>query len=270
MNRREIEIERHLATPYQNGETVLVRGLGIQNKNDFGRSLKIKEVLEDGVILEDGSKKDFNDIKKCTSNIGHNPFERKLVVPRPISFGIESILSSTLRETDYVNKHGIEIKSMNWNPFVLIDGKKHYYQRDFVWNLEQKQSLIDSIYNGLDCGKIVVIKRDFSEVDDEVDPELCYFNEIVDGKQRLSTILDFVNDVFPDSNGYYFGELSKIAQREFESKQCIGYAEFRGYVAPEDIISQFLKINHTGVPQSPEHINYVKEILNTLTRDEEV
>ena len=136
--------------------------------------------------------------------------------------------------------------------------------------MEQKQSLIDSIYNGLDCGKIVVIKRDFREVNDEVDPELCYFNEIVDGKQRLSTIFDFVNDVFPDSSGYYFGELSKVAQREFESNQSIGYAEFRGYVTPEDIIKQFLMINHTGVPQSPEHINYVKEILNTHISGEKV
>jgi uncharacterized protein with ParB-like and HNH nuclease domain len=41
----------------------------------------------------------------------------------------------------------IYVAELNWNPFVYNkNGEKERYQRDFVWKLKDKQTLIDSIY----------------------------------------------------------------------------------------------------------------------------
>ena len=261
---KQAEIEKHLNTPYKVGEDVYVRGLGSQDKNAFSSCAKIEDINEGGVkIKEHGMFKwyPFEDLKKFTFRIGHDPFNRKMTRPRLVNFGLDSIISVTVRERGYKNDVGIEIQAMNWNPHVMINGKKEYYQRGFVWTLEDKQSFINSIYNEMDCGKIVIRKYSWDELAKQTDPEKCYFNEIIDGKQRLSTIIAFMNDEFPDSNGYLFSELSKNAQRTFESSQCVGYAEFNGYVSDEDILKQFLMINHTGVPQSKEHIDFVRGLL---------
>lgn len=117
----------------------------------------------------------------------------------------------------------------------------------------------------MDCGKIVVRKYDYSELEDIEDPNKCYFVDIVDGKQRLSTLLEFVNNGFPDYNGYYFKDLSKIAQRRFGSSQAVGYAEFNGKVSDKDILNQFLLVNHTGKPQSKEHIDFVKSLYEKIS-----
>lgn len=262
---REIEILKHINTPYKVGETVYVRGLGSQDKQAYSNTTEIIEVFEDGVhIMEYGSltKVPFENLKKFVNNLGYNPFSRKRVIPRNINFPIDSILGVTYNERGYTNDVGVPISSLNWNPFVMIGGEKFYYQRDFVWELEDKQALITSICNEMDCGKIVVRKRDWSEVAKQTDPELCFFNDIVDGKQRLSTIIDFIEDKFVDANGYLFSEWSTIGQRRFLGSQSIGYAQFDGFVEDSDIIKQFLMVNHTGKPQSIEHIKYVESILN--------
>lgn len=61
------------------------------------------------------------------------------------------------------------------------------YQRDLVWNLEQKLSLLDSVFNNIEIGKFTFIKHEFSS-------ERTFYYEILDGKQRLSTLCEFYED----------------------------------------------------------------------------
>lgn len=58
------------------------------------------------------------------------------------------------------------------------------YQRPAVWNLEQKQLLIDSILRGIDLPKIYLRKLEIGA---------NYKYEIIDGQQRMRTIWDYLN-----------------------------------------------------------------------------
>ena len=89
----------------------------------------------------------------------------------------------------------------------------------------------------------------------------CYWYDIIDGKQRLTTIQKFLNNEFTDRFGNYFEDLSDQAQRKFTDHQLFSYNEMSGSVTDEDVLKQFLSINFAGVPQSIEHINYVESLL---------
>src|SRR4051794_27406718 len=62
------------------------------------------------------------------------------------------------------------------------------YQRRSVWNLEYKQFFVDSIVRNYPAPTI------FLQV--EVKPGAPTVYHVIDGKQRLTTLFEFVNDEF--------------------------------------------------------------------------
>ena len=58
----------------------------------------------------------------------------------------------------------------------------------------------------------------------------------------------------------YFGDLSNYSQHKFTSHHLFSYAELPDNSKDIDIINQFLKLNFCGIPQSKEHIEFVKSI----------
>ena len=86
------------------------------------------------------------------------------------------------------------------------------------------------------------------------------FRDVVDGKQRIGALLDFVNDKFPDLHGNYYSDLSNKAQHKFLNSDVISYASLGESATDEDVIETFLMVNFTGKIMSQEHIDYVKEI----------
>jgi hypothetical protein len=160
-----------------------------------------------------------------------------------------------------------EVKSCNWNPFVYKkDGEKQFFQRDFVWKLKDKQLLIESIYNGIDCGKIVTRKRGFGELfkmKDQGETEF-YWRDIIDGKQRLNAIVEFFECKFKDLNGNFYSDLSYEAQNKFANNQLFSFAEMQEDSTDEYVLRQFLKMNVCGTPQSPKHIQFVKSLYEKI------
>jgi hypothetical protein len=205
--------------------------------------------------------------------IGANPFDETFYQIRPVAFTLESILFglNVLGEKRFMNKdweiNGVKISDCNWNPFIYNkEGKKEYYQRPFVWTLAEKQLLIDSIYQGIDCGKILVRKRGWKELEKmqaKGETELS-FNDIVDGKQRLEAMRGFIMGEYADSNGNYFGDLSANAQNRLTNNQFFSYAEMPEETKDAMVIRQFLKLNFTGIPQSKGHIDFVKSLLSKV------
>jgi len=207
------------------------------------------------------------DIRKC----GANPFNEKYNSVRPIAYGLDSImhsldLSKNRRKTPYII-NGFIIKEMNWNPYVYNKiGQKEYYQRDFCWTLHDKQLLIESIYNGIDCGKILIRLHSWKSLENKSksgETELA-FKDIVDGKQRMETIQEFIFDEFPDMHGNYYSDLSKHSQYKFSNHQLFSYAEMSENTTDDEVIYQFLKMNFMGIPQSKEHLDFVKTIKGKL------
>ena len=130
------------------------------------------------------------------------------------------------------------------------------------WSLEDKQLLIESIYSNVDCGKILIRNGSWKELEklEEGGHELAW-KDITDGKQRLNTVKEFLDNKFPDIHGNYFEDLSDQAQRKLTNHQLFSYSELPENTPDNEVLRQFLRLNFSGVPQSKEHLEYVKSLL---------
>lgn len=138
---------------------------------------------------------------------------------------------------------------------VFLPSKKMNLQRDFVWTLEQKQELIWSMLLGREIPRASVIN---------VLREGIEYYEVIDGKQRLSSMIDFLNNKFHlniEGVDYYFNNLPKDYQLTISNYPI----EFRvvnepydNPVTDEEKIDWFMFINFAGTPQDSEHFNLLK------------
>lgn len=267
-------IEQYLKEPIKVGDTVYVKGLGSQNKEAWSNTTKVVDVEDDGQTIvyiqhKSPTKVSVENVRKYVGDIGANPIDdsmwRKV---QNINYTLESVLftlglglDKNTRKEKYTTDKGFLIKNCNFNPFVEINGEKMYYQRDFVWTLDEMQALVHSIYNRVDCGKIVIRERGWKWLYERGLEEDCYWYDIIDSKQRLTTIHKFLNNEFADRFGNYFEDLSENAQHRFLDHQLFSYSTMNESTTDEDVLKQFLSINFSGVPQSKEHIEYVESLL---------
>lgn len=281
-------IETFKSSDFQIGEIIIVPENLVKSwKSESTKPIEVKvlEVNKKTLIVtnfryEDvASKYTINKsdvLKRKTQHIGANPFDEKFDSIRMVAFQLSSIIHSLdltkdrrkFRSDDKpIVMNGVEVKELNWNPYVFDkNGNKQYYQRDFCWSLNDKQLLIESIYNKIDCGKILIRLHSWNKLKNlanKGETELA-FKDIVDGKQRMKTIQEFIFNEFPDIHGNYYNDLSAHAQYSFGDHQLFAYAEMPESTTDEEVVYQFLKMNFSGVPQSQEHLNYVKELSKTL------
>jgi hypothetical protein len=84
-----------------------------------------------------------------------------------------------------------------------------WFQRDAVWDLKRKQKLIDSLKKGMPFGMVWT----WTHVVDGVS-----VTDIIDGKQRCTTLVAFLNGLFPDENGFYWSQWSEREQARAETR----------------------------------------------------
>ncbi len=129
-------------------------------------------------------------------------------------------------------------------------------QRDFCWTLEQKQELIISILKGVKIASLAVIQH-------EAEDGTRTF-KIIDGKQRLSTMISFFKGEFSlqiNNNSYFYKDLEVAAQKEIELFRVdadIAYEYWDTMISDEQKIAWFEMINFAGTPQDIEHLNNLK------------
>lgn len=156
---------------------------------------------------------------------------------------------------------GLEVNEGTDDPFFILNDVKTYYQRGLVWPESAKISLIDSIYNNIDIGKFVIIRRSpeyIMKLNKEGIEDLS-FHEILDGKQRVNAIISFILGEFKDSYGNYFHDYDDSIQRKFNMYANLAVSMIED-PTPKDIKRIFLTVNYSGVPMSAEHIDYIKSI----------
>ncbi len=175
-------------------------------------------------------------VGRAVGYVGANPFDEPDDNVRPVAYTFESILFNLdILDTkhDHQDKFekfkmsGIPVNELNWNPFIYKDGKKQHYQRDFVWSRKDNQLLIESIYQGIDCGKLLIRKRGWKELEQmaaDGETELA-FNDVVDGKQRLNAAKEFIHGLFPDLSGNFYSDLSAFSQHKLADHQLFSYSE---------------------------------------------
>lgn len=274
-----------LAQPLKVGDSVNVKyGLLYEYARDPEHivSVKVKEVYDDGSIMVENTETyrssvvlKEGDYTRNTYRVGANPFPVKAwnsdlrtsnydIANIMMLLGIDGMRSGKpgLRDREYIT-NGISVDEVNDNPYIIDkDGNKQYYQRDYCWTVGQEQLFIESIYQSIDCGMIVLRKRSYKYIETEAakgNTELGFF-DIVDGKQRFHCIKRFLFDEFQDRYGNYYSDLSDYAKHEFMDSRVLTWGELGPNATDEDVIATFLGVNFTGVPMSQEHIDYVKEI----------
>lgn len=239
----------------------------------YGRVFKVLNVLSDTEIeifsTSDRTKMIVrpDQIKYYMDNIGYNPM---IGVNNFLQNWCEYTIGQFVSNFKYKEENeinGVYVPEYNFNPYVTDkDGNKIHYQRDYVWTIEDEQSLIEAIYNQLDCGVIVVKERSYKEVEDLIasgETELGFY-DIIDGKQRLHTLERFVNDEFSDRNGYYYSDFCEVAKRIFRQRKAFKVVHLKENVTDEDVINAFLTVNYSGKPMSKEHIDFVVSLRNKI------
>ena len=293
---KEKLLNEYLSSPYKAGEKVLVRGKYLSwnesQDDDAWNEVTVLDVTEENskTVLKvqregydtthykghiDKVVVDLDVVRKSTLYIGVNPiptdYWNKNV--RMTGLGVSNVIHRILDDiekdvnhTYYIN--GIYIPELNFNPFVYNkNGERLYYQRDYVWTLDDEQNFIESMYNRLNLGTVVFRKRSWkwlenetSERDKDGDNSDLGFFDIVDGKQRIHTIMRFLTDQFPDKNGNYYSDFSELAKRKFEDCGALSVMEIQEDATEEDVLRVFLNVNYTGRPLSQEHLDYVRDL----------
>lgn len=196
---------------------------------------------------------------------GSNPFAKEKCRITFYNQELSSILfkAGYGRRSDDFSKMDNEDRDwskVNFNPYVIDkNGNKQFYQRDLIWTQEQKQLLIDSIYNGIEIGKFLFRYNSWSRMEKEfAETGEKHSWDCIDGKQRFFAILEFLQNKYPDSYGNYWSDLSENAHRKFLNFANLSYGELGENATDDDVIDNFLTLNFTGVPMSKEHIEYVR------------
>ena len=130
------------------------------------------------------------------------------------------------------------------------------YQRGYVWDETDKELLLDSIFKNIDIGKFVLIHLSYEE---RLERGLGY--EILDGKQRLSTLIEFYENKL-SYKGKYFNDLSRIDKMAFTEHQ-ISVAEVRE-TDKKTVLKYFLMLNRTGKYMDESHLTEVEKMLDSM------
>lgn len=208
--------------------------------------------LEDVIVLEILDEGKYI-LVEYTNNTKNNSSEikgkrTKRVVPwfklYPEIEGTESFIKNKDLELDFLNT---TIESALCKIYGDGINFEVAYQRDYCWSLEDKIALIDSIFNRVDIGKIVLANRDILEP-----------WEVIDGKQRLSSIKDFYEDKF-EYQGKKYSQLPKKDRTYFKD-----YKLPTGILDTSDkdvIIRQFIRLNTCGKSMNKEDIQKAHQLL---------
>lgn len=129
------------------------------------------------------------------------------------------------------------------------------YQRDYVWTDKEQQEFLYSIFHNLPLGHVAIIDRD-----SYIEGVPNY--EVVDGKQRITTLLKFFDNEIAyrvDGVDVFYKDLDIVTQRQVKHK-TLPYQQLIN-VTEKDKLEYFYLVNFSGVPQSEEHRIKIIELL---------
>jgi len=161
-------------------------------------------------------------------------------------------------------KYFAENAKIDFNVYLPTRGFN--LQRDFVWDIEQKRELIWSILINRNIPRMAMMNVLIENESDDVHGVY----QIIDGKQRLSAMLDFCKNKYTlmiDDKEYLFKDLPNDYQ------SIIKYYHFAYYIAnepfnvpftDEDKINWFKYINFAGTPQDKKHFEKLNKNRESL------
>lgn len=152
---------------------------------------------------------------------------------------------------------------------VYLEGFGFNLQRPYVWTPEQQASLIESVFMERDIPPITVAAN-YDKAKKLKKVKQVW--EVIDGKQRLLTLIKFAQNEFaltlPDGSKVKYKQMSQASKRVFNSTDIavrkIIPAGYTGGIADSDKLMLFKYINFVGTPQSNAHIQKIQEALDSV------
>ena len=126
------------------------------------------------------------------------------------------------------------------------------YQRDLVWTPEQEENLIHSIFTNVDIGKMTFRHCGYTS---------DFMYEIIDGKQRLNTLLKFYEGRIRYKGKTIF-ELNRNDRRHFLGHR-ISSADLRN-VTQKQVYDYFIKLNVSGTRVADSDLDRVRKLKDAL------
>ncbi len=165
-----------------------------------------------------------------------------------------------LSSTDLYFSKIKELKERKIDFDVFLPTKGINLQREKVWTLLQKRELIMSILMERFIPNICTLS--LIDYDDKKGGDII---QIIDGKQRLSAMIDFYDNEFTiilEGNEYHYIDLptdyqSKIAN--YHIRHQTSYDDFNTKISDEVKIDWFKKINFFGTPQDVSHLEKISK-----------
>ena len=170
--------------------------------------------------------------------------------------------SLVMHASEFLDKKYFKI---DYNVYLKSKGKN--LQRDFCWNDDQKSEFIISILKGIRISNLTIIHKRFVHVDRTRDDVF----EVIDGKQRLSTLISFIQNEFPikfKGSEYYFSDLDSDAKYEVDHGVPLVNIAYEWIyddgkdnviISDDEKIAWFEMINFAGTPQDMQHLIDLKK-----------
>lgn len=162
---------------------------------------------------------------------------------------------SALSRLHYSNRNMYSL--LNYHYLLGVDFNPDY-QRGSVWDEEDREKLLDSIFAGCEIGRFVFKQLPFIRANDDGN-----YYEIVDGKQRMLTLLAFYENRFP-YKGVFYNDLSVLDKNWFMDAS-IGVAELDQNTTRAEVLEVFLALNEGGKPVAKEVLDHARELLKGET-----
>lgn len=162
---------------------------------------------------------------------------------------------SALSRLHYSNRKMYSL--LNYHYLFGVDFNPDY-QRGSVWDEEDREKLLDSIFAGREIGRFVFKQLPFIRANDDGN-----YYEIVDGKQRMLTLLAFYENRFP-YKGVFYNDLSVLDKNWFMDAS-IGVAELDQNTTRAEVLEVFLALNEGGKPVAKEVLDHARELLKGET-----
>lgn len=209
--------------------------------------------LENATVIEvlDGGKgyniqfKDYKDRQKTQSFLNERIFS--WVQVRPITNTRFSLIKNNDIFIRYMNQ---DISSLVGTFCSSGIDMTPSYQRDYVWGEKDRINLLDSIFNNISIGTFVLARRSYGTKNE--------LYEVIDGKQRISAIVDFYLNKF-EYAGLSYNNLSYVDQQWFK-RFSISVAHIEE-PTDEEKMKVFLMLNTTGKVMDKYHLDKVRKML---------
>lgn len=214
------------------------------------KDVKIVDISEDGLLfiisytaIESRTKKETPNTLMTTNWLKVMKINKETNLTAKDEISVKYNQASIRSLLVYTHDFGV-----NFNP---------EYQRDYVWEEQDKLNLIESIFNHIEIGKF-----SFIENSSKTWSKTGFSYEVVDGKQRLQTIVDFYEGKLK-YKGLSYRDLS-VSDRNHFLSYPVGLA-LLDEMEKEDVYRYFLYMNKHGKVMSEEHLKKIEDELKKLT-----